>query len=190
MGWIDPRAVEHRRKMFTRHDAYRWAPPGTPEAKMPGCMHPWAAVARAEEAAKAEAAEREAFEQELLELRRDLDEVKHALALRRAAHQREIEEARVKSDIAFERFLRAFERHAEQQKAGFNPEQPRDDHGTWTDTGQGDAGKDGPRLVSQPSAMRRGGPRMPATPAQQARLAIADARTRQAVARVRQLDPT
>jgi hypothetical protein len=46
-----------------------------------------------------------------------------------------------------------------------------------------------PKLVSQPAVMRRGGPRAPATPAQQARLAIANARAREAVARVRQLDP-
>ena len=60
--------------------------------------------------------------------------------------------------------------------------QPRDELGRF------DFGKK-PKLVSQLAAMRPRGPRPPATPAQQARLAVADARAREAVARVQQLDP-
>src|SRR5438477_5739862 len=66
------------------------------------------------------------------------------------------------------------------------------DFGKWTDAGgDKERAEDAPKpgLVSQPSAMRRGGPRMPATPAQQARLAIASARAREAVSRVQQFDP-
>jgi hypothetical protein len=145
-----------------------------------------------DEAKAQEAAKRQALQRELLEIRRGLDEVKHALATRRAAQQREFERLRRKSDLAWDHFIRTFERYAAQQKAGFNRDQPRDDHGKWTDAG-GDKERpeDAPKpgLTSQPSTMRRGGPRMPATPAQQARLAVANARAREAVGRVQQLDP-
>jgi hypothetical protein len=63
--------------------------------------------------------------------------------------------------------------------------QPRDDRGRF-DFGK----KPKPDLLSQPAAMRPRGPRPPATPAQQARLAIAKAKAEDAVARVQQLDPT
>jgi len=73
-----------------------------------------------------------------------LDELKLELAARRAARLREAKALRRKSDLAFEQFLYTFKRYAEQQKAGFNPDQPRDDHGKWTDSGRsGNAGKDG-----------------------------------------------
>lgn len=45
---------------------------------------------------------------------------------------------RLKSDVAWLRFLLVFERWARlATKAGFNPDQPRDDHGRWTDAGGG-----------------------------------------------------
>jgi hypothetical protein len=76
---MDPRAVEHRRKMFTRQDAWPLAPHGTPEARMPGYLHPSARVAAYEEAQREAAAqERAAWEKsqrELLELRRDWEEL-------------------------------------------------------------------------------------------------------------------
>jgi len=50
MAWIHPAAVEHRRKLFTRADAYRFAAPGTPEAKMPGWLDPSATRVRLKEA--------------------------------------------------------------------------------------------------------------------------------------------
>ena len=87
MAYIHPAAVEHHRKRWTRPDAYRFAPPGSPEAKPPGYLHPWAAVARAEEAKAA--AERDEFEHEVLALRAAntrvrimLADVKFELALR------------------------------------------------------------------------------------------------------------
>jgi len=64
--------------------------------------------------------------------------------------------------------------------------QPRDDRGRFS---FGKKPKPEPELVSRDAAMRPRGPRPPATPAQQARLAIAHARAEEAVARVRQLDP-
>lgn len=148
MAWIDPRYEEYQRKRFTgpdrqrfiRPDAYRLAAPGTPEARRPGYRHTWAAVVKAEGAAKVEADEREAFERELLEVRRELDELKFEFAGRRAARLREADALRRKSDLAWDQFFRTFKRYAAQQKAGFNPDQPRDDRGNWTDAGGGDKG--------------------------------------------------
>jgi hypothetical protein len=36
MTYFHPAWVEHQRKRYTRADAYRFAAPGTPEARMPG----------------------------------------------------------------------------------------------------------------------------------------------------------
>src|SRR3954463_10949790 len=106
MAYFHPAAVEHRRKLYTRQDAWRLAPPGTPEAKMPGWLDPSATRVRLkeaqEEAARAqEAAAQEEFERELLVLRRDMKKLKldHELWLL-------------------------------EQK--YSPDQPRDDHGRWT----------------------------------------------------------
>jgi hypothetical protein len=111
MAWFDPRAVAHRRQMFTRHDAWRWAPPGSPEAKMPGWADPSATrvrlkAAQEEEARAREAAAQEEFERELLHLRREVKKLK------------------------LEHELWLFE-----QK--YNPDQPRDDQGRWTTYGNG-----------------------------------------------------
>jgi len=106
---MDPRAVERRRKRFTRQDAWRLAPPGTPEAKMPGYLHPSARIAAFEraqqEAAWQQRAAWEARQRELLAIRRELDELKSELAAKRAAEERADEAARIKRDIAWERFL-------------------------------------------------------------------------------------
>jgi hypothetical protein len=77
-----------------------------------------------------------------------------------------------------------------EQKAGFNPDQPRDDHGKWTDSGR-DAGKDGDDRARSTdiSAQRRIGPHPIGTPAQHARLDAAIVDAREAIARVQQLQP-
>jgi len=106
MAWMHPLAVEHRRKMFTRQDAWRLAPPGTPEARMPGYLHPSARIAAYEraqqETAAREAAAWEADQRELLQIRREFDELKREVAVKRAAWEREDEAARIKCDIAWE----------------------------------------------------------------------------------------
>jgi hypothetical protein len=121
------------------------------------------------------------LEREVLQLRREWDELKLEITARRTTARREVKAAR----IAFEKLWHDLQLSAE-QKAGFNPDQPRDDHGKWTDAGGGDAGKDESRLVSEPAAMRRGGGRR--TP-QEARRDQAAERAQQAVRRVRELDP-
>src|SRR3954468_4077879 len=71
---LSSRRGEHRRKLYERQDAWRLAPPGTPEAKMPGWLDPSATRVRLKEAQEEEARAREAaaqeeFERGLLELR-------------------------------------------------------------------------------------------------------------------------
>jgi hypothetical protein len=120
MATIHPDAVEHHRKRWLRHDAYRFAAPGTPEAD-PGLMHPWAEVARQEQAAADEAKAREAAEQEAL--------AREVEALR-ASHQR----VRIMlADLKFELALRALGRK-------YSEDQPRvpagsREGGQWTDGG-------------------------------------------------------
>ncbi|MEA2879999.1 MAG: filamentous hemagglutinin [Hyphomicrobiales bacterium] len=124
------------------------------------------------------------LEREVLQLRREWDELKLEITARRTAAQREVKAAR----IAFEKLCHNLQLSAE-QKAGFNPDQPRDDHGKWTDGGRsGDAGKDGDDRARSTdiSAQRRGGGRR--TP-QEARRDQAAERAQQAVRRVRELDP-
>jgi hypothetical protein len=75
------------------------------------------------------------LEREVLQLRREWDELKLEITARRTAARREVKAAR----IAFEKLWHDLQRSAE-QKAGFNPDQPRDDHGKWTDAGGGDKG--------------------------------------------------
>ena len=74
MSYIHPAALAARRKYWTRPDAYRFAAPGTPEAKMPGWLDPSATrvrlkEAQEEEARRQELVAQEEFERELLELR-------------------------------------------------------------------------------------------------------------------------
>jgi len=136
MAWFDPRAVEHRRKMFTRHDGWRWAPPGSPEAKMPGYLHPSARIAAFEkaqqDAAEQEAVKREELQRGIDQVRRELDEVKRELAAKRAAWERADEAARIKCDSAWERFVQAYKRHVAQPKTGVDRKwdgQPHDELG-------------------------------------------------------------
>ncbi|MEA2875813.1 MAG: hypothetical protein QOF14_1009 [Hyphomicrobiales bacterium] len=94
MAWIDPRAQKYLRRRFTRADAYRLAPPGSPEAKMPGWLDPSATRVRLKEAQEEEvraraAAAQEEFEREVAALREShqrvrimLADVKFELALR------------------------------------------------------------------------------------------------------------
>ncbi|MEJ0076018.1 MAG: hypothetical protein WDO17_11325 [Alphaproteobacteria bacterium] len=135
MSYIHPAALARRRKYWTRHDAYRFAPPGTPEAKMPGWLDPSATRVRLKEAQEEEAraalaAEVRAFEAEHLALRRELDELKREVAARRAAWERADEAARIKCDIAWERFVQTYKRYAAQQNARVDRKwdgQPHDD---------------------------------------------------------------
>ena len=84
--------LEHQRKRFTRADAYRFAPSGTPEAKPPGWLDPSETRVRLKEAQEAEAraqaaAEQEEFERDLLELRWLVKSLRTDLLLRDLRHK-------------------------------------------------------------------------------------------------------
>jgi hypothetical protein len=87
------------------------------------------------------------------------------------------------------------------RRANFNPNQPRaprgdPDGGQWTDGGgggSGDAGSGQAQLISSRprsgGTVRIGGRLVEATPAQQARLAVSQARAEDAVRRMREIEP-
>jgi len=108
MTYFHPAWLEHQRKRYLRADAYRFAAPGTPDAKMPGWLDPSATRVRWKEAQEEEArrqaeAVQEEFERKLLRLHCEVKKLK----------------------LEHERWL--FE-----EKYGFNPDQPRDELGRWT----------------------------------------------------------
>jgi len=124
---MHPDALAARRRYWTRPDAYRFAPPGTPEAQMPGWLDPSATRVRLKEAQEEEA--RAEFEAELAELRASHERAKELLA-------------EVKYELAWRRFLRKYRPDQPRVAAG-NP-----DGGQWTKEGGGNAGKD--RAVDSP----------------------------------------
>jgi len=167
MSYIDPAAAEHLRKRWTRNDAYRFAPPGSPEAKMPGNWPSPTALAPIVDAPFADdAAEREALERKLLQLR--------------------CEFAALKLEYALRRFQRKY-----------SPDQPRvpagnPDGGKWTSGGENapkESGSDRARSTEISASRRNSRPIPPLSPGQQVRLDFANARAQEAVARVQQLDP-
>jgi hypothetical protein len=111
MSYMHPAALAARRKYWTRPDAYRFAAPGTPEAKMPGWLDPSATRVRLREAQEEEA--RAAFAAEVKALQAQQDRLCEMLA-------------EIKYELAWRRMCR---------KYGYNPAQPRDELGRWTDTG-------------------------------------------------------
>ena len=201
MGWIDPRNLEHQRNRRLGPNAHRFAP-GPSGVRMPDCLDGSAVragakaaeqEAKARAAAEQEALERTTLEREIFDLRREWHELKREIAARRAAAQRKAEVARIKSDLAFDRFFRIFKRYAEQQKAGFNPDQSRvpkgnPDGGEWVRDAGKDGGSDRARSTDI-SAQRRIGPRPFGTPQQHARLDAAIVSARAAIVRVQQLNP-
>jgi hypothetical protein len=121
MAYVDPRYLEYQRKRFTRnnaqlyirHDAWRFAPPGSPCYSGKDVVRYFEPEPSLLSATRAEMAapgagghevEREsahlAFRHEVSKLRLDFELLRFALKGR---------------------------------KGGFNPDQPRDDHGRWTD---------------------------------------------------------
>ena len=134
MSYMHPAALAARRKYWTRHDAWRFAAPGTPEARMPGWLDPSATRVRLKEAQEEEA--RAVFEAELAELRASHERAKELLA-------------EIKYELAWRKLC---------HKYGYNPSQPRvpggnPDGGQWTRGGDGNAirnpsGRNDPLVVS------------------------------------------
>jgi len=123
-SYADPIWLEGQRKRWTRPDAYRFAPPGSPEAKMPGWLDPWATRVRTKEAARDEARARAAAEQE--EFEREVAELRDANARVRI----------MLADVKFELALRALGRKYSQDQPRVPAGSP--DGGQWT-SGGGDA---------------------------------------------------
>ena len=138
MSYVNPIWLEGRRKYWQRHDWQRYlTPAGLAEHQ------------RAEEEAKlaarrkAEAAAHKAFEAEVREMRTLVDHLKSYLTWRRAAQRSTV--LWPQADRALERFNLAYARYFGEDKAGFNPDQPRmpagnPDGGQWSkEEGGGDA---------------------------------------------------
>jgi hypothetical protein len=108
---------------FIRHDAWRFMPPGSPiytgrdvvKYCEPNFGQP------TEEERRQERAWNEARLRELLELKAEFEELKADLARQRLEEKREAE--------------RSWQRFVQRAKAGFNPSQPRDELGRWSDGG-------------------------------------------------------
>jgi hypothetical protein len=208
MAYFHPAWVEHQRRhwmrpdaeRYVRPDAHRFMPPGTPQRLGKDAVryfwpeHKTQPARAHHETAQARDGE---FLRELVARREDL------LRLRR-------ELAAINAELKFRRFIRSL-------KAGFNPGQPRVPRGNpgggqWTSeggTGAGEgSGRNDPRILSdatpdndwQPGAQyaqnrARGGPilingrMVTPTPAQAARLAVAEARAGEAINRVHEVDP-
>jgi hypothetical protein len=129
MAYVDPIWLEGRRRYWQRHDAHRFRRPDGSEYK----SHATRLIEQrqAEEEEARIAAEQEAMRETLLWLRRELAEVKFALAMRRIAHKYDPNQPRTPKG---------------------NP-----DGGQWTQDGGGDAGKDGDdSLMTEDAALRRG----------------------------------
>ena len=102
MTHFHPAWLEHQRKRFTRPDAYRFAAPGTPEAKPPGWLDPSATRVRWKEAQEEEA--RAAFAAEVKRLQAEQDRLRQMLA-------------EINYDLAWRKLCR---------KYGYNPDQRMD----------------------------------------------------------------
>ena len=116
MTYFHPAWLEHQRKRYLRADAYRFAAPGTPEAKPPGWLDPSMTRVRLKEAQEEEArrqieAARDEFEREVLALRHDF--------------------AKLKLEYELCRFQRKYSRNQPRVPAG------NSDGGQWTSGGGG-----------------------------------------------------
>ena len=130
-------------------DAWRFAPPDAPErpAWARGYQEPAWLQAQKDRATLAELkaaeaqaeADRRALQRELASMRRALELLKREQKARKAQFHRDIAALLEANERGYQRvaaFLRG--------KANFNPDQPRDDHGRWTDAGGGQGtGDDG-----------------------------------------------
>jgi hypothetical protein len=117
MSYIHPAALAARRQYWTRHDAWRFAAPGTPEAKVPGWLDPSATRVRLQEAQDEEA--RAVFEAEVAQLRASHERVKQELA-------------EVKYELAWRRMCRKYGYTPTKQLELKYPGQDRTENGRFT----------------------------------------------------------
>lgn len=97
---------------------------------------------------------RQRAEQELQEraeqiaLERKLAAIEQEFEARERAWEAECAARKRKADLAWERLMAAFMRGDFARKANFNPDQPRDELGRWTDTDGGGSGINDSRVIS------------------------------------------
>ena len=91
----------------------------------------------AEEQERLEAEHQAKIEREVLSLKADLASLRFELVWAEFCWKAECAKRKRQADIAWERFKAAFMRcdFAPRNKANFNPDQPRDELGRWTDAG-------------------------------------------------------
>lgn len=87
----------------------------------------------AEEQARPEAGQQEEIEREALAMKAELASMRLELVLAEFRWKAECAERKRQADLAWERFMAAFKRGDFRRKANFNPDQPRDELGKWTD---------------------------------------------------------
>jgi hypothetical protein len=210
MSYVHPAWVERQRKYWMRHDAarfirpdaYRFMPPGAPRwLGKDAVRYFWpenqTQPARTSDGVRAQTGG------DLTASARDDDHAQKLAAWQADISRLRREVATIAAELKFRRFFRSL-------KAGFNPSQSRvprgnPDGGQWTSEGGGGGGRNDPRVLSdvtpddewRPGAQyaqnrARGGSGRgePPTPGQAARLAVAQARAKEAIARVREADPT
>jgi hypothetical protein len=88
-----------------------------------------------EEQARLEAEQQEEIEREVLAMKAELASMRAELIRDELRWKAEVAERKRKADLAWERFIAAFKRGDFRGKANFNPDQPRDELGRWTDAG-------------------------------------------------------
>jgi|SRR4051794_21069320 hypothetical protein len=124
MTYFHAAGLEHQRKRYLRADAYRFAPPGTPEAKPPGWLDPSMTRVRLKEAQEAEARRQAQAAQE--ELERKLREL-------RASHERvKAELTEIIYELAWRRMCRKYGYTPKQQLDHKYDGQPRDEGGRYS----------------------------------------------------------
>ena len=192
MSYIHPAALAARRKYWTRHDAWRFAAPGTPEAERPGWLDPSATRVRLKEAQEEEA--RAAFAAEVKALQAQQDRLCEMMA-------------EINYEFAWRKFLRKYSPSQPRVPAG-NP-----DGGQWTsganavgDAAAADSSNEilsdetpdsmrpgaqyAQRLGRGPVVVRIGSRTVSVEGGQAARLVEAQARAESSIARVREINPT
>jgi hypothetical protein len=116
-----PEWVEHQRRRFTRHDAHRFIQPDAYRRKSPDQVDDGTPSYLRECRAVPSRESKQVSDAAAAEAASELEDLEYKLALARLRFDWEMLKLSIKA-----------------QKAGFNPDQPRDDRGRWTDNGASD----------------------------------------------------
>jgi len=130
-GWergLNPAQIEAQRKEFAKRErAFE-----TPLARR---LRKEAEERAQIEQERLEAELQEEIEREALAMKTDVASMRLELTLAELRWKAECAERKRQADLAWERFMAAFKRGDFRRKANFDPDQPRDELGRWTDAG-------------------------------------------------------